>query len=124
MAELNLLHRKEFEITLNDKSVIKGQYSLWSIKRYCDKKNFSLTQLNEQLTSDKISFDDVCQLLLCAVEYKTRVEKKGFSFTDIDACEWIEQLGGLMGEKYTALMNHAKSEDDSPVNENEEKKSP
>lgn len=124
MAEINLLPRKAFEITLDDKSIVKGQFSLWSIKRYCDKKNLSLSGLSEQLTAEKISFDDVCMLILCAVEHCSRVDKKGFAFTDMDACDWIDQLGGVTSDKYNSLMNHGRSEEDNTeVKESEEKKS-
>lgn len=110
MAELNLLPRKAFEIILNGQT-IKGQYSLWSLKRFCDKKNLSLSQLSEALDQDKVSFDDLTLLILCAVEYVSRKEKQPFTYTDIDCCEWIEELGGLQGEKFLALQGHAASED-------------
>lgn len=115
--KVELLPRKEFEITLENAEVIRGQYSLWSIKRFCDKKNLSLNQLQEAMSADKLTFDDVCEVLLCAVEFKCRQNKEVFKYTDVDACNWIESLGGLMGEDYIKLMNHAGNE------EAEEKKS-
>jgi hypothetical protein len=122
MAELNLLPGKEFEITLNNGTVLKGKFSLWSVKRYCDKKKLSLQGLAEQMGQDKLDFEDITLMVLCAIEDISRREKKGFAYTDQDACDWIEELGGITGEKYTALMNHAKS-DLEPVEENGEKKS-
>jgi hypothetical protein len=113
---LDLLPRKEFTITLEDKTVIHGQFGLWAVKRFCDKLKLSLSQLQGRMSLDKITFDDTCQVLLCAVEYKSRKEKKPFTYTDIDACEWIEALGGLESENYMALMKHSGPE--------EEKKSP
>lgn len=121
MASLNLLPRKSFEILLDDKSVVRGQYSLWSVKRYCDKKKLSLAQLEEQLNIANISLDDIVMLILCAVEYTSRKSKEGFSYSDVDVCDWIEQLGGISSDNYQALIGHARTEDDSPVSE--EKKS-
>jgi hypothetical protein len=109
---MNLLPRKEFEFTLEDGTIIKGKFCLWSIKRFCDKLKLSLSQLSERLTEEKATFDDICQILLCAVEYKVRKEGKPFTYNDIDACEWIEHLGGLEGEDYKALMRHAHAEDE------------
>jgi hypothetical protein len=109
---LTLLPRKEFEFTLDDGTIIKGKFCLWSIKRFCDKLKLSLSQLSERLTEDKVTFDDTCQILLCAVEYKVRKEGKPFSYNDIDACEWIESLGGFEGEEYKLLMKHAHAEDE------------
>ena len=120
---ITLLPRKAFEIKLADDSIIKGQYSLWTIKRYCDRKKLSLSQLSEQLSAENLSFDDICQLILSAVEYTSRKEKMPFPYNDIDACEWIDQLGGLGSDNFTALMNHAKSDEETPEGEGEEKKS-
>jgi hypothetical protein len=121
MAEINLLPAKEFEIILEDKSIIKGKFSLWSVKRYCDKKGLTLAGLENQLSQENISMDDLCVMLLCAVEHTSRVEKKGFAYTDMDVCDWIEQLGGITSEKYTMLMNHAKSDLPASVDNGEKK---
>lgn len=114
---LNLLPRKEFEITLEDGTIINGQFSLWAVKRFCDKLKLTLSQLGERMQADKVTMDDTCQVLLCAVEYKTRKAGKPFGYTDIDACDWIERLGGIESENYLNLMRHAGSEDEkkSPV---------
>lgn len=121
MASIVLLPRKSFEIVLDDKSVVRGQYSLWSVKRYCDLKKLSLAQLEEQLSVENIALDDIVKLILCAVEYTTRKEKQGFGYTDVDVCDWIEQLGGITSEAYQSLIGHARSEDTTEPSE--EKKS-
>ena len=114
--KLNLLPRKEFEITIEDGTVIKGQYSLWSIKRFCDLKGLSLSKLGDAMSLDNLSFDDLCSILLCAVEYKCRKTGEPFRFTDVDACEWIEWLGGIEGEDYIRLSSHASSDLDEKKN--------
>ena len=121
MAEIVLLPRKSFEIVLDDKSVVRGQYSLWSVKRYCDLKKLSLAQLEDQLSAENIALDDIVKLILCAVEYTYRKENKGFSYTDVNVCDWIEELGGITSEKYQSLIGHARSEDSTE--ESGEKKS-
>lgn len=121
MAEVNLLPRKVFEITLEDKTVIRGQFGLWASKRFADKKGLSLSQLLELRDAEKLSLDDICLVLLSAVEYISRQEKKGFPYTDIDACQWIEELGGLLGEGFEKIMAHANS--DLPAKAEDEKKS-
>lgn len=121
MASIVLLPRKSFEIVLDDKSVVRGQYSLWSVKRYCDLKKLSLAQLEEQLSVENIALDDIVLLILTAVEYIARKEKKGFAYSDVDVCDWIEQLGGITSENYQNLIGHARSEDTSEPSE--EKKS-
>lgn len=112
MEKLRLLPRKEFEIILEDGAIIKGKYSLWSIKRFCDKLGLTLVQLGERLTVEKTTFDDTIQIVLCAVEDRVRKDKKPFVFTDQDACEWIEWLGGMNSEDYLKLQLHAASEEE------------
>lgn len=119
MGTVELLPRKAFEIKLSDGKVIEGQFSLWSVKRFCDKQKLTLAQLGERLTAEKTTFDDVCQIVLCAVEYTSRKKEKPFSYTDLHACEWIEDLGGLTSDNYASLMAHAASGEVE-----EEKKSP
>ncbi len=110
MASINLLPRKEFEITLNSGEVIKGKYSLWSVKRFCDRKKMKLSELDTFMTQDSITMDDVCLMILCAVEHCKREAGLAFSYTDFHVCNWIEELGGLTSEGYVSLMNHAASE--------------
>jgi len=111
MAVLNLLPRKEFEITTDSGEVVKGQYALWSVKRFCDRKGLTLSKLADAMSEANVTFDDVTLLILCAVEYSCRKEKKPFTYTDIDCCDWIEQLGGLESENFANLQKHAASED-------------
>lgn len=118
MASLNLLPRKSFEILLDDKSVVRGQYSLWSVSRFCEIKKLSLAQLAEKF--ENITLDDTFKLILCAVEYTSRKERQGFAYSDIDVAEWIEQLGGLGSDNFNNLIGHS---GDSKEADSEEKKS-
>lgn len=121
-AKLNLLPRKEFEITLSDGNIIKGQFGTWAIKRFCDKKKITFSQLS-QMKADDYSFDDIVEMILCAVEHKARKDKQPFSYTDIHACEWIDDMeGGLAGNDLISLFNHSGSEDSLPQAPENEKK--
>lgn len=129
MAKVELLPRKVFEFTLENGNVIKGQFGLWSSKRFADKKGLSLIELLDLRNAEKLSLDDICLMLLCAVEYVHRQDKtiKGpFPYNDMDACEWIEELGGLEGADFIKVMGHASTElkeDAPPADTDEEKKS-
>lgn len=118
MADINLLPRKEFEIVLNDGTIIPGKYCTWAMKRFGDKKGYSLKQLEEITSADKMSFDDACTILLCSIEYMSRKNGKPFSWTDVNLCDWIDELGGLMSEKVMRLFAHAQDE----YNESKEEK--
>lgn len=108
-ATINLLPRKCFEITLEDGAVIKGQFGTWALKRFCDKLKLSLTEVGERLGNPGLG--DMVEYILSAVEFAARKEGAAFSFTDVHACEWIDQLGGIGGESLGKLF--AWSGDDS-----------
>lgn len=113
MIEVNLLPRKEFEIIL-DGEVIPGKFGTWSAKRFSDKKGFSLSQLVDYYKNDDVSFDDVTLNILCAVEYGCRKKSIPFHWTDVDVCEWIDEMGGMLSEKWKSLVGHAYDKEDKP----------
>jgi len=110
MAQLELLPLKEFVITLNSGEIIRGRYSPWAIKRFCDKKGLSVAQLQDRLNAENITLDDVVQTVLCAVEHKQREAGLPFKYSDFDVCEWIEEMGGFGSEDFIRLQGHAETE--------------
>jgi len=119
--ELVLLPRKEFEFILSPTEKIEGKHGTWSTKRLCDKKGWSILEFMVRFSdTEKLTLDDMCQLLLCAVEYKWRKDKKGsFPYTDIDACEWLEEMGGFGSEDWNKLLNHFASDLEEKKNQPE-----
>ena len=107
MAKLELLPRKEFEITLESGEIIRGKYSNWALKRFCDKKGLSLAQLQDRLNAENVTLDDVVQTVLCAVEHKQRESGQPFKYSDFDVCNWIEEMGGFDSEDFARLQRHA-----------------
>lgn len=104
--KLDLQPRKYFELTLDSGLVIKGQLSTWATKRYCDLCGYtSLSQLSDSLNRDS-SFNDVTNFLLACVEYVMKKSGEKFSYTDLQACDWIDEMGGPNGEGFKKLMNH------------------
>lgn len=112
-ATINLLPRKEFEITLSDGTVISGQYTTWALKRYGEKLGLTLQQSGEQLTNPGLN--DMVEYLLSAVEYTARKNKQPFSYTDLQACDWIDDMGGIQSLDLIRLFRH--SGDEQPVAE-------
>lgn len=105
-ATVNLLPRKEFEITLEDGTVIKGQFGTWALKRFCDKNKVGLNEAGTALQT----LGGIIDYLLCAVEYKARLGGDPFSFSDIHACQWADQMGGIDSPDFTALIKHSQDE--------------
>jgi hypothetical protein len=40
---------------------------------------------------------------LCAAECVCKEKKLDFTYTDFDACNWIDELGGLGGERFKEM---------------------
>ncbi len=113
MAIINLLPRKEFEITLSDGTVIRGQYGTWALKRFCDKFGYSLKDAGTHLHDP--SLDEVVQYVLAAVEYPFAKKGDKCPYNDVDACDWIDQVGGIQSPEFAKLFGH--SADDSGAEE-------
>lgn len=107
-ATINLLPRKEFEITLEDGTIIKGQFGTWALKRFCDKQKLTLKQAGERLGDPTLS--DVVEYVLAAVEYTARKTQAPFSYSDIHVSDWIDQLGGIQSPDFVKLFSHSADE--------------
>jgi hypothetical protein len=116
---INLLPRKKFELTLLDGTVITGQFGTWCLKRFCDRRGYKLSEVGDKLNSPELG--DICDLILSAVEQSAREGGHPFSYTDVHACKWIDELGGMASEDFLKLMMWSGSEE--PATEDEQKKS-
>jgi hypothetical protein len=115
---IDLLPNKEFRITLKDGAISEGKYSAWALKRFTDKKGIGLKKLQEALTEDNISLNDLCLVVQCAVEHKLRESGKPFIYDDFSVCNWAEEMGGFESENWISLVNHANPEEKkSPVDQ-------
>jgi len=106
-ATIELLPRKEFRITLESGNTISGKFGTWALKRFCSKKNISLSQAAEMFLNTTV--DDLVDYILSAVEQSFREAKTGtaFPYNDVDVCAWIDELGGVGAASVTSLFNHA-----------------
>lgn len=104
---INLLPRKKFELLLPT-GTIAGQFGTWCLKRFCDRSKCTLEEMSARL--EKPQIDDICNLLLSAVEQSAREGGHPFSYTDVHACMWIDEMGGMNSEHLVALFTHSGSE--------------
>lgn len=110
MAKVDLLPRKEFIITLDDGKEIKGKYGVWALARFCDKNgNLTIQQLQLRSALD-YTIHDMIEMILCAVEQYARENKEPFSYSDVQAGQWIDELGGFGSETVNALSAHQNSD--------------
>lgn len=112
MATVDLLPQKVFVITLESGVQVKGKFGTWQMRRFCQRKgNIPLSKVQEILSAEQATLDDIILMILSAVEYYVvRVEGKPFTITDMDVCEWIDELGGVAGDAVNNIFNHSASE--------------
>lgn len=107
-ASLTLLPRKEFELTLKDGAKVQGQFGVWSLKRFGEKKKLGLTKVME-LFGEDASLGDMIDFVLCAVEYKDRQANRPVSMTDVSLCQWFDDYTEDTGEAGVLMMLFAHS---------------
>lgn len=114
MVKLDLLPRKVFELTLEDGTVIQGQFGTWALSRFGEKKNLGLSQMLDFFRNDA-KLKDMLDFVLCAIEYKERESKKPLTFDDMKLCKWLDDYTEETGEEGTLskLFNHASPDDKS-----------
>ena len=112
---INLLPRKEFEITLSDGTVIKGKFGTWALNKLCIDYKLKLTEVESKLQE----LPAILSYLLAAVQCNARETGTAFSYTDVHASNWIDEMGGIASENFVKLISWSGEE----VKAEDEKKS-
>jgi hypothetical protein len=100
-----LQQRGYYTIELSDGTKVPVRFCTWTFKRFCELNgNMSISGLQVAL-SEGMTLSGFISLLLCAAEYVCRKENREFAYTDIDASDWIDDMGGLNGAGFKAMLN-------------------
>lgn len=100
-----LQQRGYYTIELSDGGKVPLRFCTWTLKRFAElNNNMSLVEMSSAL-KDGLGYGSMASLLLCAAEYVCIKEKREFSFTELDACDWIDEMGGLSGAGFLAMVN-------------------
>lgn len=79
-------------------------FGTWSLARFCELNgNLSFTGMQELFQSD-VSFKHIISLILCGAEHSSKKQGVPFEYTDIDAAEWIDEMGGVGSKKCQDLL--------------------
>jgi len=108
-ASIELLPRKEFIITLENGSKIHGKFGTYSVRRLCLKKGYNDAQFAEAFLSNII--ENLPEYLLYSAEnfFRELKTKESFPYDEIDACSWIDEMGGILSNSETlnSLVQYA-----------------
>lgn len=94
--------RGQYIIKAGDKE-IPVLFGTWAIMRFCEiNGNMSFSDMQKAL--GEISFKHIISLMLCGAEYWCRKNNQTFSFNDLDAAEWVDEMGGLQSDQMVELL--------------------
>lgn len=94
----------ELKLKLSNGKEIPLYFGTWSLGRFCELNgNLSFSAM-QQLFAAEISFNHIISLLLCGAEHYCRKNKLPFDYTDIDAADWLDEIGGMTGEQFSEVM--------------------
>jgi hypothetical protein len=100
-----LQQRGYYTINLGNGKKITLRFCTWTFKRFCEiNGNMTLSQLQDALSSG-MTLTGFVSLMLCAAEYVCVREKKEFNYTDMDASDWIDDMGGIAGSGFVDMLS-------------------
>jgi hypothetical protein len=96
--------RGQFELTLSDGKKIPMRFCTWSLKRFCQLQGIGPSDIGEAL-SGQSSLDAIINLLKAAAEYPLYSQGITPTFTDIEVCDWVDDMGGMGSSKFQEVMS-------------------
>jgi hypothetical protein len=95
--------RGQFELTLSDGKKIPMRFCTWSLKRFCQLQGIGPSEIGEALSgSDTIGA--IVHLLKSAAEYPLYSQGITPTFTEIEVCDWIDDLGGITSPRLQEIF--------------------
>lgn len=95
--------RGHYELSLSDGTKIPMRFCTWSLKRFCQLQGIGPSDIGDAL-SGTTSLDAISNLFRAAAEYPLHKEGITPSFTDLDTCDWIDDMGGIGSKKFQEVM--------------------
>ena len=95
--------RGQFELTLSDGKKIPMRFCTWSLKRFCQLQGIGPSEIGEAL-SGQSSLDAIINLLKAAAEYPLYSQGITPNFTDIEVCDWVDDMGGMASKRFQDVM--------------------
>ncbi len=96
--------RGQFELTLSDGKKIPMRFCTWSLKRFCQLQGIGPSDIGEAL-SGQTSLDAIINLLKAAAEYPLYSQGITPTFTEIEVCDWVDDMGGMGSSKFQEVMS-------------------
>lgn len=108
-----------FELRLNNNNKIPLKWGTWAMKRFCELENKSLLELINILSSGSFELGTIVHIIQASAESGCKTLQKPIDFTDVEVCDWIDEVGGLSA-KDGQLIDFIKFMQNSMVPETKE----
>jgi hypothetical protein len=93
-----------YELNLTNGKVIPLRFCTWSLKRFCKLQGIGPSEIGDALGGNE-ALDAIVNLLKSAAEYEYVSKGTTSTITDIEVCDWIDELGGIGGSKFADVMS-------------------
>lgn len=95
--------RGHYELKLSDGKIIPLRFCTWSLKRFCQLQGIGPSDISSALSGDQ-SLDAIINLLKASAEYPLYKDGITPSFTDIEICDWIDDIGGMASKQFSDII--------------------
>jgi hypothetical protein len=100
-----MVYSPDYTISLAQGKQIPLLFNTWAYKKFCQSIGIELEELLSRLSANQeeqkpiIRFSELTNFFLCAAESYCRYNNQQFTQTDLDACGWVDALGGVTSPK-------------------------
>lgn len=90
--------RGHYELTLTNGEKIPMRFCTWSLKRFCQLQGIGPSEIGEALSGNN-TLDAIVNLLKSAAEYPLYAQGITPTYTELNVCDWIDDMGGVASPK-------------------------
>lgn len=94
-----------YTIELSDGKLVPLIFRTWTFKRFCEINGDLTFEEFQEILGKGFTLSQFISLMLCAAEYACKKENKEFAYDDIAASEWIDDMGGMGGKGFVAMVS-------------------
>jgi hypothetical protein len=89
------MQRGNYTVHLSSGEKIEMRFTTWVFKKFAQSKGISVDGLFDYIGNNLLRTEDIISLMLIGTEYIALLKKEEFKYTDFDACNWLDDMGGL-----------------------------
>lgn len=93
-----------YELNLTNGKVIPLRFCTWSLKRFCKLQGIGPSEIGDVLAGNE-ALDAIVNLLKSAAEYEYVSKGTTSNITDVEVCDWIDEMGGIGSSKFSEVMS-------------------